>query len=103
MLTLNLIIHAAVPKSGAKFSLADIKAKMVKKEKSEETPAPKPVHVPATRSKISAKKRKAADPIIQLESFEGLSAMEVKDKMHSLYSMMHLVSTSVCFLVLESR
>jgi hypothetical protein len=76
---------------------------MVKKEKPEETPAPEPVNVPATRSKFSAKKRKATDPIIQLESFEGLSAMEVKEKMHSLHSMMRLVSTSVCFPVLEFR
>ena len=61
---------------------------MVKKEKIEETPASKPAHTPATRS---AKRRKASDPVIHLESFEGLTAEEIKEKTLSFQSMTNLV------------
>jgi hypothetical protein len=72
-----VIVHI-VPKSGTKFSLADLKAKMVNKEKGEKTPDSKPVHIPATRS---AKRKKSSESIINLESFEDLTADETKDKL----------------------
>jgi hypothetical protein len=82
----------ALPKTAAKFSLADIKAKMVKKEKSEETPVPEPVRVPATRSKASGKKRKTSDSVINLEGFEGLSAAETKEKMQSITNLVSCIN-----------
>jgi hypothetical protein len=72
-----MIVHTA-PKSSTKFSLADLKAKMVNKEKGEESPVTKPVHVPATRS---SKRKKSSDSVINLESFEDLTADETKDKL----------------------
>jgi hypothetical protein len=72
-----VIVHT-VPKSGTKFSLADLKAKMVSKEKGEKTPDSKPVHVPATRS---VKRKKSSESAINLESFSDLTAEETKDKL----------------------
>jgi hypothetical protein len=58
---------------------------MVKKEKpAEMTPAADPARIPATRSKVSGKKRKTSDSVINLEGFEGLSASEAKEKMQSI-------------------
>jgi hypothetical protein len=57
--------------------LADLKAKMVK-EKGEKTPDSKPVHVPATRY---GKRKKGSESVINLESFEDLTAEETKDKL----------------------
>jgi hypothetical protein len=51
---------------------------MISKEKGEKTPDSKPVHVPATRY---GKRKKSSESVINLESFEDLTAEETKDKL----------------------
>jgi hypothetical protein len=82
-----------LPKTAAKFSLADIKSKVVKKEKpAEVTSVADPARTPTTRSKVSGKKRKTSDSVINLEGFEGLSAEETKEKMQSITNLVSCIN-----------
>jgi hypothetical protein len=66
------------PKSGTKFSLSDLRSKIVSKDKGEKTPDSKPFHVPATRL---GKRKKSSETAINLESFSELNGEETKDKL----------------------